>query len=304
MPLPSPTQHLAPDGIAFDQIAIIGPIDDQRPIPEDLNHVISAEPSSCDRPHYCAPALSTPHPTRSGFYFVGDFGHRTEELGDIYTWQRRWATIPRSFTRALGTYAYRVPGLPVGAVGSAKTITAMSPAASTGGYVASPVFTSAGHGLAVGARLNLVLNYSGTVTPVRAPVTVTAVTTDTFTTTGVVLFYGAGSIGNFSSGTATEFTISRAPKTLPLPAIETLSYALPGVTPGIATADDFRADEPFQPIIAATGEEVDTLDASTSPTATAYREQIAAGGYLVAESAVRLYLGQILERRTVSVRAT
>lgn len=303
MSLPTPTQHISPGAVSFDQIQIVGPIVDERPIVEDRNHLVSSEPTSCDRAHYAAPALSTPHPTRPGLYFVGDAGHRTEEIGDVLVWSRRWANLPAPYTRPVGTYAYRFPGLAGGSVGSALTITAMSPSTTSDNYVPAPVFTVAGHGLAVGDKVRVALALTGVVSSATAVVTIVAKTTDTFTTTGIFLKLGAGSV-SFSSGTATAFVSYREAKTLPADAIEAYSYALPGVTPGVTTSADFRPDPVFEPIITSSGEEVDILGAGTTPTAAEYRAQMAAGAYLVVESGIRPYLGAILERRTVLVRYT
>lgn len=301
--------HLAPTQPSFDEIAIDGPIVDARPIPEVLTHVISTEPSGCSRISYAAPALSTPQPdrpglpARPGFYFTGDFGHTTDDEGDYLRFSREWSTIPAAYTRAAGTFSYRFPGLQGGSVGSPLTITAMVPATADVSYVAAPVFTSAAHGLAVGARVHLILTFSGSGgVPTIATVTVTAVTTNTFTTTGLTLYAGGGSLGSFSSGTATLFVSYREPKTLSADSIEAFSYALPGVTAGITTAADFRPDPVFQPLDASTGEEIDIVAVGSIPSISEYRAQMAAGRYFVVESGIREYRGKILERYSRLVR--
>lgn len=241
-------------------------------------------------------------PTIGSAYCVGETTPQLGEAG-VVEFMRFWANIPAARSRAAGTYSFRFPGLPNGLVGSPAAITAMSPSSSAGGFAYSPVFTSAAHGFAVGDRLYLTLNYTAGLRIVT--VNVTAVTTNTFTTTDIWLYAGSGGdIGTFSSGTASELILARSARTIPADSIEVFSYALPGVTSGIATSADFRPDVIFEPVVTATGESTDTLSASTTPTADEYRAQIEAGSYVVAESGIRIWRGNILERRTVMVRCT
>jgi hypothetical protein len=292
--------HLAPTQPGFDQITIDAPIQDVRPFTADgdRNHVFSTEPSTCDRLAYCSPALSVLHPTRPGLYFVGDSDHQTGELDTLY-FNRNWSTIPAARVVPIGTYAYRFPGLPAGTVGSPVTLTDLSPDAGTP-YITAPTFTAAAHGFSVGDKLLLALTFSGASATVSARIV--AKDTNTFTTTGILVIF-SGSPGTFTTGTATLILPGRTPDTLPADAIEAYSYALPGVTAGIATPADFRADPVFR-ILDADGMQTDTLATDTVPTAASYRALVASGAYFVVESGIRRYAGEILERRTLMVRYT
>lgn len=298
MPLPTPTVHLPPDGVAFDAPLIVGPIQDQRPFigDGDRAHLISREPFSCDRLAYAAPALSILHPERPGLYFCGDVDHRTDELGDVLTWTRLWASIPATRRVPAGSYAFTFPGLDAGSIGAEKTITAMS-------FGATSVLTVAAHGYTVGTSLFVKLSYSTPDSTVSTQffAQATAVTTDTITIKRS--FIGGGY--TLISGTVALGTPSRGPRSMVSSAIEQYDYALPGITPGIATPEDFRALDAFRPVLLAGSvlSDTDSLTTATQPTAADYRALIGAGSQIIAESSVRRYLGAILERRTVFVVA-
>lgn len=303
-------QFLAPNVPDFAHVMIVGPIRDDRPFVRDLNHVVSTEPSSCDRVHYCAPRPGTLHPTRAGFYFVGDFDYATEEIGDVLTFNRRWATIPSTRIDPAGSYAFGFPGLPNGTTGSAKTITAITPENPTEAVLNNPALTAAAHGFAVGQLINYLLNYTGGTAGSKVIGGTARVLTvpdiNTFTLSTILQFFGPdGSydVGAFSTGTATAFAPARAARTIKASASIVFTYALPGVTPGIATEADFRADTEFRPVITSTTEETDTLSVATTPTDTAYRELVDAGTGIVAESTIDDYLPPILVRATYMVPA-
>lgn len=219
-------------------------------------------------------------------YLVGEGGF-SDVRGGVAEFTREYRRIPSARTIPLGTYAFKFPASPFAAAGSAKTITAAT----------GTTFTSAAHGYSAGTYILLSATYSGGSISVRGAIT--SVTTDTF-----VLNVAYIPSGTFSSGTATEISRGRATsQTLPSSAIEVFSYALPGVTSGVSTIQDFKADDIFKVIVTASGEEVDTVSAATTPTATQYGAMVSSGSYIVAESGVKVWAGNILEKRTVMVVA-
>lgn len=288
--------HVAPGSAWWDIPTLVGPIVDDRPFVETLSHVVSTEPLSCDRLDYVAPPLSTLHPSREGFYFVGDLNHQTEDIGDVLTWSRRWATIPASRRVPAGSYPFRFPGLPAGSVGSSQAVTGMT-------FTAPAVLTVATHGFSAGASLFVTLNYtaSGSSTFIQFFTLASAVTTNTITINRY--FFGSGYA--FVSGTVSAGVPTRGPKTLKTSAVEVFDYALPGVTAGITEPEDFTPLDEFAPISVSGSvvSDTDTLDTDTVPTAAEYLTLLANRRQIIAESSVSKYLGEILERRTVYILA-
>jgi hypothetical protein len=105
------TDHVTAGFPAFGAEAIIGPIVDERPIPEDLAHVVRRIPMSVQRTAYTPPALNTALAGAATFYFVGDVDHQTE-IGDQLTFTRLYANIPAT-GHDYETYAATFPGLGV-----------------------------------------------------------------------------------------------------------------------------------------------------------------------------------------------
>jgi hypothetical protein len=87
-------------------------------------------------------------------------------------------------------------------------------------------------------------------------------------------------------------------------------YVLPGVTSGISTATDYLPLLPFAPVLASTGQSIadyasleNKLGTGTVPTASEYRALVIGRSMLTAESDISVWQGQILERKTLLVRA-
>ncbi len=266
-----------------------GPILYEYPFAEqgDLTHFVARQKYRQIAESYAPPTLSVASTLKAvSAYSVGDGAPTLADAG-LVEFSRRWATIPASRTVPRGTYAFLFPAVPAVPVGATKTITAVS----------GNVYTSTAHGYSVGSYIIISLVYSGGSVTARGRLT--AVTTNTFTIT--LAFVPSGT---FTSGTAQLAGAGRSvAKSVPSTSIEVFSYALPGVTSGITTVQDFRADPIFKVVDATTGDDVDYVGAGTSPTESEYVAMISAGSYVVAESEVRLYMGQILERRTLMVAA-
>jgi hypothetical protein len=103
------TDHVTAGFPAFGAEAIIGPIVDERPIPEDLAHVVRRIPMSVQRTAYTPPALNTALAGAATFYFVGDVDHQTQ-LGDQLTFTRLYSNIPTA-RFDYETFAATFPGI-------------------------------------------------------------------------------------------------------------------------------------------------------------------------------------------------
>lgn len=309
------TTHLASGQPAFTTVTPCGPLVPSRPIPRDYAHRVYRQRHMVERTSYAAPtadsvnAVLVAESPAVTAYCCGDENFSDEPFGDIITFDRVWSTMPAARTEPGGTYAYAFPAIPTGSLGSPATVTAFSSASASRGYYTAPVFTVAAHGYAVGDLISVRLDFAN-LENAGGAVKVVSVTTDTFTTEGIQLFIDRGSLtsapfnpGAFSTGTAAKLIIGRsAPRTIPSDTLALYSYALPGVTSGVATADAFPSDRVFS-IIESDGEEVQTLSATSTPTADQYRALVVAGEYIVASSEISVYLGNVLQKRTLCVRA-
>jgi hypothetical protein len=120
-------------------------------------------------------------------------------------------------------------------------------------------------------------------------------------TSGSQVVISAIDVGTFDSGTLTELAEQpRGQKTIPTGSVTDFSYYLPGVTAGITTFDDVTETEVFAPFSAFTGRAVSTLSAGSVPTAEDYA---ADGNYLTIESNITRWMGNIIQKADVKVRA-
>ena len=234
-------------------------------------------------------------------YCIGDTEPQPADAG-LVSFTRMWANIPASRTVPTGTTLYQFVGLPGGVTGALKTVTAI-----TFGSV-STVLTVAAHGYSIGDFIyaSATFGSGGFTTTLSEWCAITAVTTDTLTISnwawvGAFTFYS----GSVASGDIYRKTFQGKTTTF-----TRYDYALPGVTSGISTAIDFSASPEFKPVATATGQSIsdyedlqNKLSTATTPTDAAYRTMIKNRDLLVAESDIAVWLGSILERKTLMVRA-
>jgi hypothetical protein len=284
--MPSVTFYTGAGQNAFTTATrVYGPIPEY-PFKRDLTAITWRETWWQTKADYVALALDTAHGTLASTYLVSEENH-ADVGGGVMSWDRVYSTIPATRTDPFGTYAYLFPAVAATPAGAQKTISS----------VAGNVYTSVAHGLSAGDYVAIYVTYAGGTTSARGYLA--AVSTDTFT---ITLSYRPS--GAFVSGTVQEIGAGRTePETIPSSAIEVFSYALPGVTSGVSSLADFRADDLFTVIDSVSGMEVDTVTSGTIPSLADYLTLISSGGYVVAESGVETYLGNILQRRSLLVQA-
>lgn len=242
-----------------------------------------------------ADVVALPFATDSSAYFVGDFDHQAIE-GGLIRFDRQFAKIPATRNGSFsGTVAYTYPGIESKDTnGTERTITA----ASTTGNVTTLTATNT---VSVGD----VIFFTLTTTGGGVTITVSDYTTALAGTTGsVVKIPSVAVLGTFDSGTLTELLVAPGPqKTIPTGSITDYTYYLPGVTSGITVPGDVEESTIFAPMSARTGRSVNTLADDTVPDSATYAAQITNRDYIIIESNVTRWKGNIIQRANVKVRA-
>jgi hypothetical protein len=261
----------------------------------DLTHVVAQQQYIVKTESYVAPALDTTITIgATTLYLVGDFNQSLIDSGCI-EFTRQWASIPALRTRPIGSYAYAYPGLQLFSAGAIKTVTAV-----TFGTTFATL-TSTAHGFLNSDYVLIIINYtSNSVAKTFAGCArVFNVTANTFE-----VWFPANVAPNvFTNGTARTYTPQRGQTTIIGNALAQYEYVLPGVTSGIPDAQSYRELDTFRAIEATSGAIEDTVGVNTLPTLVNYIDLIRNRSLLVAESSVKTYLGNIIERRTVFVTA-
>jgi hypothetical protein len=233
-------------------------------------------------------------------YCIGDYDLSEAESG-LVSFTRKWSNIPAIRTEPNGSTLFQMVGLPAGVAGSTKILTACSVSGNTA------TFTSTAHGYLVDDSIFMwvTCTISGVDASTATNYKVTAVTTNTFSVIGAALFSNSLVYGN-----ALKVLPYRATKQVKTTSYMRYDYALPGVTSGITAFDDFTPEKSFDPILVTTGQSIsdfadlaNTLGPLTAPTDTQYIAMIKAGDFIVAESNISTYKGNILQRATLMVRA-
>lgn len=210
--------------------------------------------------------------------------------------ERTYTAIPAARVE-YESYPFTIPGLAASSTfGTAVTVTVAFPSS-----YGKMRFTIGTHGfttsdlLKLDLKLRLGLSYTSTFQLYEKP---TAVTTNTVTFDWNYLDY------DFVSGTVRSADVRppRIPITRSVTSRIDYDYVLPGTTPGYETGDDITTPDPFV-ITNTDNEQTDTLSATTLPTQSDYEDSIDDGEWLVAESYVRRWQGNIYERLVRTVRA-
>jgi hypothetical protein len=231
------------------------------------------------------------------WFYVGDKGF-TDRGADVAQFSREFAKIPATRTVPGGSLAYTFPGMVAATGGTAQTITAATFGAT------STTFTANTHGFVAGDIISLSFAASGGLIGTTPFVYYNLVSVASATTNQFVVNVTAPSGATFTTGVAQKYTPARNPRTIKASTIIQYDYALPTVTSGIANALDFTAFPEFRVVGASGIDEVENvLSNTTQPTLSEYFTAISNGTLLVAESAVNVWKGRILERRTVYVKA-
>lgn len=236
-------------------------------------------------------------------YCIGDTEPQPTDSG-LVSFTRMWSNIPAPRTVPTGTTLNQFVGLPIGATEAAKTVTAM--------VFASPsVLTIPAHGYSVGDLIHNYIEYNQGAGKASggAYSVIEAVTTNTVTVGWRFIGFDPGYF-SFLSGTSIKCDNYRATFQAKITTLTRHEYALPGVTPGISTSEDFLPSPEFKPIVTATGQSIadfadqgNRLGTGTTPTASQYRQMMKNKEMINVESDIKLWQGSILERRTLMVRA-
>jgi len=245
-----------------------------------------------------AGVIALPFAADSSAYFVGDFNHRPVD-GGMVEFERIFANIPATRESFSGTTAYSFPGNKADATdGVVRTISGVSNA----GEITTLTCTNT---VSVGDAFSYTVSTSSTSGGATFNRTTAGFTYALAGTTSSVVKMPAISIlTTFESGQLTELTIQpRSQKSIATGSVTDFTYYLPGVTGGISTFSDVTETDTFAPFSATTGEAANVLSVLTIPDANTYNAQVTAADYLVIESSVTRWMGNIIQRADVKVRA-
>lgn len=242
-----------------------------------------------------AGVIQLPFAADSGAYFVGDFGHSPKD-GGLVEFERIFANIPADrdgeFT---GTQSFTYPGMNTNGdkSGTDDNVTATS--------FSDPITTlTVTNTVSVGDVIYLVLAWTGTVS-----VNFNGFRTVLSGSTGSVIKVSGVSAGTtFDSGTVTELNNQpRGQKPELTGSITDFTYYLPGVTGGITVPEDVTETDTFNPFDPNTAQATVTLSVTTIPTFGEYQAQIDAGNYIVIDSRITRWKGNIIQKANLKIRA-
>lgn len=248
-----------------------------------------------------ADVIELPFTADAAAYHVGDF-NKTKIDGGLTRFDRQFANIPQSTVDPAGSEIFTFPGLPSTAgVGSKITISSAS--------VSSGVVTlnlASAHGMSSGD--NFVYYIGGYVTINGRnyynfykfnPVCITGTTGSTIKTytylpsgftsiSGYVYPFASRGRKQVSRKSSTQFEYD---------------YFLPGVSAGITTSQEIALPQRFDAYYYAEGNTVQRLTSITTPTNIEYNEIVDSEGFLVLDSGIDRWRGNIVRRTVKSIRA-
>ena len=249
-----------------------------------------------------AGVIALPFPADASAYFVGDANHSPMD-GGMLEFERVFANIPQPSTDPAGSEIFTFPGLP--SVTSTSSTISIS-----GASYSSNVLTmslTAAHGMSSGDNFRYYFrgqhlyygrtyfNYffgNGTCIVGTAGSTIKMF----YTLPNNFSFSGSGRI--YPGATRGRKQVSRAASTQ----LE-YDYFLPGITLGITTSQQITLPQRFDAYYYSEGNTVTTLTNNTSPTASEYNNIVDGDGFLVLDSSVKRWKGNILRRVVKSIRA-
>lgn len=242
-----------------------------------------------------AGVIQLPFAVDSSAYFVGDFGHSPKD-GGLVEFERIFANIPEDrdaeFT---GTQAFTYPGFNTAGSteGTERTITSES----DNGTVTTLTATNS---VTVGDVIFVNVTWTGTITKNFQGFRVAL-----SGTTGSIVkvaFIAGGT--TFDSGTLTELDFQpRAQDAKLTGSITDFTYYLPGVTGGISVPSDVTEDDTFKVLDTNTFGATVTMTATTIPSFVEYQADIDAGNYIIINSRVSRWKGNIIQKANLKVRA-
>jgi hypothetical protein len=248
-----------------------------------------------------AAVTSLPFAADVNAYFVGDYDHQISD-GVLITFDRQFANIPIPTVDPAGSEIFTFPGLPAtSGTGSRLTI---STASVTNNVLT--VITSSSHGMSSGDNFRFYLrgttaifgrNYGGYIYGNGTAISGTSGSTIKFNAYLPESF-------TFTSGNIDPFA-SRGRKQVSRKSSTQLEYQyyLPGVSPGITTTQDINLPQRFEAFRYSEGNTVSTLNSYTNPSAIEYNAIVDGDGFLVLDSGISRWKGNITRQTVKSIRA-
>ena len=248
-----------------------------------------------------ADVIELPFTADAAAYHVGDF-NKTKIDGGLTRFDRQFANIPQSAVDPAGSEIFTFPGLPsVAGVGSAITISSAS--------VSSGVVTlnlASAHGMSSGDNFTFYIrvyvtingrNYYSVYRGNSVCITgTTGSTIKTYTYLPSGFTFTSGYIYPFASRGRKQ--VSRKSSTQ-----FEYDYFLPGVSDGISSSQDILLPQKFEPYYYTEGNTINALSSATTPTNIEYNEIVNSDGFLVLDSGVERWKGNIVRRTVKSIRA-
>ena len=247
-----------------------------------------------------ADVTSLPFSGDSNAYHIGDINHNNVD-GVFRSFTRQFSNIPQPNTINSGTEVYNFPGLQSTAgIGTTFTVTNL-----TSSNNVITLTTASAHGLSANDDFNCQLRITYTFNNRWTSTTYISGIKRALTASGsTITFRGYLNITSFLGGfinpnaTRGRNQVSRVSSTQ----IER-TYYLPGVTSGIADAQDIAVEQPFAPYYYTEGNDVAVLNANTTPTNAEYNQLVADDGYLILNEDVKVWKGNILVKESKQIRA-
>jgi len=221
-------------------------------------------------------------------YCIGDTEPQPTDSG-LVSFTRRWSNIPETHTEYIGSMSFAFPQV-ASVSGAFKTITSVTGISGT-----TATYNVTAHGYTNGTSISMTIAITGGGVIIYSGV-VSAAATNSFTST-----YLLGT-RTFASGSVRSGVAGSAARNRSVNAYVTSEYCIPGVTPGIATINDFKPYPTFQ-AIDSVGAAVQYIDSTTTPNNTDYGDMVARGDSIIAESIVKRFMGGIFVRETTYVKA-
>ena len=248
-----------------------------------------------------AQVTSLPFTANASAYFVGDYDHSISD-GVLITFDRQFATIPEKTFEPAGSEIFTFPGLPstVGTnvpIGiSSLTISGQTRTlqlASTHGMAAGDNFRFSIEGsyAVSGRNYNVSLYGNGVCISPTSGSTITFVCylPNNFT-------FASGNVITFA--TRGRLQVSRKATTQ----IEN-DYFLPGISANVSTSQSIPLPQKFEAYYYAEGNTVESLNSYTTPTNSEYNALVDSDGFLVLDSGISIWKGNIIRRTVKSIRA-
>jgi len=261
-----------------------------------------------------AGVIELPFPADNAAFFVGDTGHASK-TGGMLSFTRTFANVPKSTTIASGSDNYRFTGIYVPrSVGVEKVVASVS---MTSGVKGVTLTTSLPHNLVAGDNINISIDYKVLPSQFTHSAVGNFEVLDTPTNNTCIIDIGhywpeqvtlkLVGLGQLFEGDNLRQSLNRVVSTQ-----TRYDYILPGVTPGISTPYDIEVPPSFAVVNILTGEEQDQasdvsveddLVGITIPGAAEYLEMIENGTYIIMDSSLAKWAGNILVMKTKTCKA-